>query len=197
MANTALPKPLTIFAEVASEVFAERWPPDHCLPGSRVAVEVFKKLGIDAKPLSAETLAMNRVWREQVAAKGRWPESQQEADRWVAAGGFSFAVTPAPRLDQWAGHLVVIARGCLVDSAAVQFQRPDKKLTPPDIVVADLSPRFWDGEPMTVEFEDGSCIMYRALPDKSFLDQLAYSRLPGTLDVAAEVVARMKSRLGR
>lgn len=187
-----LSKTLVLYAHVAAEVFGEVWPPDRCLPGSRVAIEVLKKFGIEAKPLSVETLAMNRVWRDQVAAKGRWPESQAEADRWAAAGGFSFAVTPAPRFGEWPGHLVVVARGCLIDSASVQFQRPNEALTPPDIVLADLTRGFFDGEPLTAEFEDGSCITYRALPDKSFLDQPAFARLPTSMEVAAEVVARMK-----
>jgi hypothetical protein len=171
-----------------------QWEPDHCLNGTAVTIDALKAFGIAAKPLSVHALAINEVWWQKMSEKGGHPSSQEESDAWAAAGGHAAAIDVVPRADEtmkWAGHLVAIARGVLLDSSTEQFVRPRKNMLFPPVIAAEIPDGFMDEKaPLVYIAADGSRIGYHARPeDKSYLTVSGFQRSKWNRDATRWMIA--------
>lgn len=94
---------------------------DCCINAARVGVEVLKRLGVPAKPVSVRIFLFNRfawdLYRKGVPI-GTWPEH-----------AWSLGVGDRDGFDEpgrWNGHLMVEGDGFLLDLSARQFDRPGR-----------------------------------------------------------------------
>lgn len=94
---------------------------DHCINGTRVAIETLRRVGVEATPLSVSFVLFNRfawdLFHKGIAADD-WPHHAHSL-------GVSPAVTPTD-LKGWYGHLVTEGDGWTLDVSARQFDRPGR-----------------------------------------------------------------------
>ena len=95
--------------------------PDHCINGTRVAIEVLRRFGIRAQPLSVRLMLFNRFgWDlfERGIRVERWP---------THAWSIGVAETNDPSdPGKWHGHLVAEGHDWTLDLSASQFNRPGR-----------------------------------------------------------------------
>lgn len=124
-----------VWAELSKEVEFP-YTGDHCINGSRVAVEVLRNFGIRATPISVRMMVFNRTAFELHVAGvpvGAWPD-------WA----WSVGVDPAlgmSALGRWNGHLICEGRGWTLDLSAGQFHRPGRIHAPGPVWVPHNLPR--------------------------------------------------------
>lgn len=96
--------------------------PDCCINAARVGVEVLRRFGVKARPVSVELLLINRFGLQLM-------EAQVPVDQWPAHA-HSIGITPgadfAHREDGWPGHLMIEGDDWTIDLSARQFARPGK-----------------------------------------------------------------------
>jgi hypothetical protein len=94
---------------------------DHCINGTRVAVDVLRNFGVRAKPASVTVVVFNGfAWQLYTAGVPpiEWPPH-----------AWSVGVDPnrsESRPGQWDGHLVAVGDDFTLDISAGQFYRPGK-----------------------------------------------------------------------
>lgn len=174
---------LARYQEAASEIFPKVFIPECCLNGTAVFLQVAEHFGIEAKPLVVQATACNavfyRLWKKggtelvvkesKLRAKKRsrhWPQCVQIDDESPPAlmhGGIG-----------WPGHLIAVAEGFIVDSAAGAFSRPKKRIFMPTIFVGELESHDQlrefgpNQECGFVETETGSAIIYGGTDRQDF-----------------------------
>lgn len=133
-----IPEPVRTLATVWSEWSHEPDFPytrDHCINGTRVAVETLRHFGIKAKPLSVVVLVFNQTaWDlfKQGVPVTEWPPHA-----WSV--GIDQHTNTASD-NRFAGHLVAHGDTWLLDISAGQFHRPGLIHSPDALVLPVTEP---------------------------------------------------------
>ncbi len=174
----------------AAPVIARTFRPDCCLNATRVMIEVFRDFGVPARAVVVSVTAVNAAWVEQALALGRAPTVRELAD---GAWAIGIGEPEPPRGEGWPGHVVVFARGRLIDMAAGNIARPARRIYAPAFVCSVVPSRWEHGEVVhEVSLPAEGRMFYRALPRER-----SHERLPGfrrslhNLDAAREIKARI------
>jgi len=103
--------------------------PDHCINGTRCAIEVLRHFGVQARPVSVSVVVFNGFAWELFSE--RVPVSEWPSHAW------SVGVDPRKphREGQWSGHLVAAGEDFTLDISAGQFHRPGKIDMPGPILI--------------------------------------------------------------
>lgn len=156
--------------------------PDHCVNGSRLAVEVLRRRGIKARPMSVRFMLFNRFgW--DMYSRGlpveQWPEH---------AWSLGVAESNEPEKPmKWHGHLMVEGDGWTLDLSARQFHRPGKIISPGPLLV-----------PIKLEADGGWAIFtdeyQQVLMANRWPENRAWRRAPGWLRAPDPAVIRQVER---
>jgi hypothetical protein len=131
--RTPDPYLLTVALSAVRPIISSVYTVESCVLSTRMAVDIARRYGVDAYPLSVEALVMNPIMARLDADHGPTPDrsgwaAQGAAMVWLGKGD------EAPQPGKWPGHLVaVIDRRWLLDLSADQAHRPqyDIHLTEP------------------------------------------------------------------
>ena len=108
--------------------------PDHCINGTRVAVDALRVLGVYAKPVSVQFILFNAkayaLW-EQGIPYTEWPP-----DAWSLGVGPGAVGTGGG----WDGHLCAEGDGFTLDLSAAQFNRPGLIICDEPLLMPELPP---------------------------------------------------------
>lgn len=185
-------------AQVAPRVVYKNFPINSCIAGTKVVLEVLKKLHFkNVKPLVVEANVFNEVYYQ----KGRLPTSKEEAQAWLDEGAWQVVLgdktlPPPPKI--WAGHLVVLMDdSAIFDVTVSQANRPNKKI--------NISPLFTTVPENFVRGEDkcglifGNCmIVYNAYPqDTTYQAYKDWNDPSVTKKAINEVYYEVKDILGK
>jgi hypothetical protein len=108
--------------------------PDHCINGTRIAVDVLTELGVRCRPVSVDVRVYNRFAVELYTAGvpiRQWP---------VHAHSIGTDLDNE-RSGQWGGHLIVEGDGWLLDVSARQFHRPGLVEVDRPLMIEGMLPR--------------------------------------------------------
>jgi hypothetical protein len=182
------------YVEAASEFLPIAMNSTRCLNGSRVALEVH------AYPLSVLAMAFNAAYITKAREVGRFSESVEELEGWFQeCGAHSVGVGYGKQQNDamWPGHLVVIARGYLVESSAISMHRPQHNMLLGEVAAFDTSPDFLAGkEALVVEGPGGVLIRYENRKgDESYKPLAGFQRSAHNLAAAKRIITLMKGRL--
>lgn len=163
MKRSCAPAEVDALVELLPEQFAwsdaERTK-GNCIEVSRIAVAVWRRLGIDCKPVACDVVALNAAGR--VLADTKVPIASWPSFAWsvgAESGGRiehdGSGVEPH-RLTAWSGHLVVHGRDWFADLTAQQFSRPDKRIVIDGAIVGPLN----DGVGVEIGLDDGAVLRW-------------------------------------
>jgi len=176
---------------------------DSCINSTRVLLEVFRALRLDASPFSVRAMVFSggfvqRAWRE-----GRFPQSDAELRAWVAdptvySVGVGFGTIQMPK-DGWPGHLVLrVGQDHLLDATIGQASRPSRGIHMPEMLALhDVPERFWRERCVIVrEMPDGSIVRYEPTPrNNGYLSSPGWQLRPGIEEAAyREIMAALDTR---
>jgi hypothetical protein len=144
-----------------------------------------RRLHVEARALSVNTMLMNRTW-------GRL----MQATRWQR-GGHSVGIDFTDRPDNgFPGHIVaIVAESTLIDGASGQFSRPHKDLYVPPVMTVPAPERFLKGDTDVLQMNDqGSVMIYSArLDDDRHEGTPGFDASPHNLAAVAKIVEDMKN----
>ena len=154
-------------ASGAKTVLRRYFREDSCINSTRVLLEVFRALRLDASPFSVRAMVFSKAFVQRVGAEKHMPGSEAELRAWTSdpdiySVGVGFGSIHMPK-DGWPGHLVLRAgHDRLLDATISQASRPARGIHMPDmLVVEDVPARFWRGRGVVVrEIPDGSIVRY-------------------------------------
>lgn len=131
--------------------------PDHCINGTRVAVEVLRRFGVTAQPMSVRMVVFNSfAW--DLFTHGV-PISEWPAHAWSVGVGPGMDTQPG----RWNGHLVAVGEDFMLDMSAGQFHRPGKIDMPgPLLIDGALAP---DDQSLMVTGPKGLKVLYAPWPE--------------------------------
>lgn len=193
-----------LFVEEAPAVMNTRLAVNRCLNATRICVEVMRAFNVRAAAISVGMMAYNREYFAKLTKHGDLPD-RALLDTWIAEGAWGLAIDTTPeRTDRernaWGGHLVAIVQDAwLVDGASMQFNRPEKGISFPEVFVARATADFLKGRKAACfKSKEGALLTYRARLDDQSWEALDGYQLSGhNVDVIVEIVNRMAARLGR
>jgi hypothetical protein len=171
-------------AEIAGPILERALRDDSCLNATRVLLEVFRKLGVRARPLSVRAMALNAKFLEGLGKPGDPVEN--------TPGAWGVGIETRPGVGSptgWAGHLVTLVENhILVDGSARQFTRPHVDIVLPSVLVGEWSKKgraYYD-------LAHGGVIEYRARPrDLSFQAQPGFRPHEENLKLAQEIYEKI------
>ena len=159
---------------------------DHCVNGTRVAIEVLHRFGVEARPLSVAFILFNRfaweLYNEGVPAD-EWPEHAWSLG--VGPEGMTVSIDDQGE-DRWNGHLVAEGDNWTLDISAGQFDRPGRIVCRGPRVMPALPAKGW------VEMIDnfGQILAIRRWPENN-----AWRHAPGWKRLHAAETAELEARL--
>jgi hypothetical protein len=162
---------------------------------SWIFVEVMRRLGVaGAHALSVEVMAMNSAFYALEVAT-----TAEEARHWEEQGASAVVIdgiAPTASHLGWAGHVVGIVDGWLVDSATSQLSRPARGIVLPEVLLAAASPQFVSGmDATTIGNSEGCVVRYRARPSDLGFEQLrGFSDHQGNLSVVSDIEKLIRAR---
>lgn len=162
--------------------------PDHCINGSRVAVEVLRRAGIKARPMSVRFMLFNRFGWDMYSRAidvDKWPPHA-----WSL--GVSESNEPE-RAMKWHGHLMVEGEGFTLDMSARQFARPGLIESPSPLLVPIELPTDGGWAVLTDEHQQ-VLIMNRWPENKAWRHAPGWLRPPDPA-VIRQVERRMRAAL--
>lgn len=172
--------------------------PDCCIAFGKLSLLVLGRVpGCQARVLATTAVAVN----EQLLAKQRMPESEEEGLAWSQEGCHSVIVGHPDdhRPGGWAGHLVVVAyERSLLDLTIVQASRPERGIRVGPHV-APVTPTFLSGDDrLVVPLPAGGTLYYesRAADEtyKTAADWLREDRLEPLARTILDFVQRRLAR---
>jgi hypothetical protein len=192
-------KLIDAYVTAASEILPLRFNSTRCLNGSRVALDVFRRFKVHCFPMSVVTHAYNAAYVKRWQELGGHPTEENRAEWYGDTEAWSIAVGrdhDDERVGWWRGHLVVIARGFLVDSSASSMHRPKYGMDAGHVVALPTTPEFLRGEAILLENPDGMRVIYRPkLGDNSYKKIEGFQRSAHNIDAAKAIITRMKEIL--
>ncbi len=123
-------KVLEALTQIAPKAIARTYNYYCCVAATRIVIEVLKKFHFkDLKPLVVEA----NVFNETYVKKGRTPESDEEAQAWLAEGAWHVVIGDKKQeledKKMWPGHLVTAVNDkYIVDLSIEQATRPHKNI---------------------------------------------------------------------
>lgn len=184
------------YVDVATPILEANYRPDRCLNASWICVEVMRRLHVEARALSVNTMLMNRAWGKMME-RTRWRPTQAQQDECARRGGHSLGIdfNETPGGNRFAGHVVaIVAESVLIDGAAGQFSRPAKDLYVPPVMWVPAPAGFLMGDTNVLQMNDqGSVLIYHARPDDDRHERTdGFDRSPHNLDAVRAIVEDMK-----
>lgn len=178
-----------------------------CIEAVRIATAVLPAAGVACRPMPCDALVYNAAARELVTAGvplADWPAAAHSlgvavdgdayAERGMVPGGRGGALEPGGSLSEpyrrsgWAGHLVTVGDGWLLDLTAGQFARPDRGIVVEDAIAGPLEEASAGVE---VDLDEGGILVYRWRPEAA-----RWRRTPAwRQDVRRELVELMVERI--
>jgi hypothetical protein len=141
-----------------------------CILHTRYAVDALRELGVRTRPLTTRVMVGNAEWRRLASELGRWPLADEWTEEtWCIGVGYG----PDPREERpgYDGHVIAVVNDrWALDLTIDQASRPQHGI--------ELSPHHWPvtpaflrgDQPDVFRTEDGSVVVYDAMPDdKGFL----------------------------
>lgn len=126
-----------LMAKVMGPILLERFRPNCCVNGTRIAIEVLARFNISAKPMATRTATFNApAWVHTLNQLRGTSEPIPEGDAYMGDAGSGDATGPG-----WDGHLVCVAGDYLIDAAMGQFHRPERGICIPSQSMAHKQPR--------------------------------------------------------
>jgi len=163
----------TLATIVRQEIKRNGW--EGCITSTRVVIEVLKRFGVEAAPLSVQTLVFNPFVSKHFSPNKPVP-SKKALERYVSdRRGWSLGIgfEPAkPEPDKWSGHLVAVVKngpeGVLIDASLDQATRKQYRieLFP---VALEVRAALWEvGAQAFFKVNECSLIYKPILQDRSF-----------------------------
>ncbi len=189
-----------LYAEAASEVLPGRFAATRCLNATRITVDVLEALGLPTKPMMVDAIASNEAWWQTALAKGRFPSGPDEAKLWeLQYGAWAVGAVTEPLKEGeegFPGHVVALCGSLLIDAAAGQLRRPERKILTPEVVVCSMQDNFLKGDPTVVRGDAGTVVSYKAHPENDlYRTAPGFQRSPWNREAAAEILLRVKQKL--
>lgn len=155
------------FADVGPEEILRVYQPNCCILASRVAIEVFRHFGVNARPLVVKMDVANPASYSVFTRARRegWSDAEFRR-RMVIEGAYSIGIgypTGGPGYD---GHVVVILEDRqLLDASIVQVHKPSRGIHFPLVaLLRPLSPEFLAGvEPTGAILPTGTVLCYQRI----------------------------------
>lgn len=192
MTETKILSRLTEFGPRVIEQFSKPGP--RCVLATRVGMETLRRFGIDADCAPVILDVANTEFLEWVAAghpdgadgfraRGAWLVTNNPVK--FEAELASESARQLSERERWPGHLVVTARGLLIDLDLQQTARPRHHISPP----GGLAVR-WDGLGAVADFRWG-CVRYRPWPPLAPLPEFRHSTdWRGNVDPVVDLIVR-------
>jgi hypothetical protein len=190
-------KTLEIIARVTPNIIVRKYKDDCCIAASRIIIEVLKKLHFrDVRPFSVEANVFNEVY----VKKGRTPQSDEEAQAWLAEGAWQVVVGDKKEIHEgrWPGHLAVLLQDqYLLDVAIFQATRPHKNISLSPIFTS-VPEDFVRGEDKCGLMFNNCLVVYVPYPnDKSYETARDWWDVGRCKDVVSDILAEVKVILGK
>ena len=183
------------YVEVATPFLEANYRADRCLNASWICVEAMRRVNVEARALSVNTILMNRAWGQLMKAT-RWQPTQEQMDECAKRGGHSVGIDFVDRPDNgFPGHVVaIVAESTLIDGASGQFSRPQKDLYVPPVMWVPAPAEFLTGDMNVLQMNDqGSVLIYSARPDDDRHEGTpGFDASPHNLEAVDAIVEDMK-----
>lgn len=196
-----------LFETGAKAVLRDYFNENSCINSTRVVLEVFRTLRLEASPFAVRTRIYSKGFMEKAEREGGFPRTEEQVHEWtsqpgvwsVGIGYFHLGLPP----DAWLGHLVLRAGPHLLDATISQASRPEKGLVLPEMLVVENVPAdFWRGlVNITTVNANGSTVQYEPQPrNQGYMATPGWS-FRGGIEAAAHqeimgLFARANGRLG-
>lgn len=186
-------KTVEAFCRTANDVLPEVFSPDCCLNGTRVVIEGLGKFGIRAEPVSVYVVAMNKAYVDFAQELGDLPNYDQLLADPREPWAIGVDTKNTARTEGWPGHLVaVVENRYIVDAAAGQYNRPQRKIHLPNVVMAACPQRFAKRGCLVLPLPEEGRLEYKARKgDKSYEKIAGFQRHAENLGVAARILSQM------
>ena len=190
---------LAAFAAVARPLFRRSYPANSCIASSRIAIEVARRFGIQAKPLAAQLWVRNDRLTKLLETTPDPTRDQVEEWKRMGAAGMTIGIGQPARFEngEWNRHLVAVVQGrWLVDASIDQGNEPGR-LELPGVLIARLPQPITTG-PWTRSYWllDGTRIDYTFDPaERSYRVAPDWHPRPVADEVTEAVVGAMRSEL--
>lgn len=186
-------KTVSDFCRNANTILPEVFSPDCCLNGTRVVIEGLSKFGIRVEPVSVYVVAVNKAYKDFTKELGDLPTVEQLQADPREPWAIGVDTQNVARTDGWPGHLVAIVEGrFIVDAAAGQYSRPQRKIHIPNVVMAPAPARFTRRGVISLPLPEDGQLEYKARKgDLSYENVAGFQRHAANLSVAARIVASL------
>ena len=117
-----------VFAFVARPVILDYFPPNSCIQSTHIAIECLKAFGMEAQPIAVKWMVLNEA--RKVAHVGGVVGKERDHLR---------KLNPDWHTKQeggWAGHLIAVAPGFMIDASFDQANNPEHGLNIPPFILA-------------------------------------------------------------
>lgn len=155
MIRPPIDRVLGALVDIGQPTLSTYYAPNCCIAATRLATRVLELTGYQAYPQVMWARAGNAAFCDAVM-------DDQPEHEWEARGVRYVEVnTEATEPGRFAGHLVAVCHGTLIDLSAGQFNRPEKNIIVPASVALDIPPQ-WKDVPIGRQLDGGGILIYRA-----------------------------------
>lgn len=167
---------IRLWMERAEPILRGRFTVNCCLNSTWVCLEVMRRFGLRAEPLSVNVMAMNARWVAKMQGRRDLP-SEEEMQQWVGEGAWCLGIDTRP------------------SEVAGQMSRPHRDIDLPFMMLTQASRRFRKGrEALMLGGPKGAIVTYGArLDDISYQRQLGFESSPWNMEIANEIEKRMRA----
>ena len=140
-----------------------------CILATRASIEIMQYFGLRPKALAVTVFACNDQFKDRVMKEGRWPDPaelvqwEKEDGSWTVGIGYDGQKTQPGR---WAGHLVTVCDGWMLDLTIGQASRPQRNMTLPQSWILEVWDDVTSGQQRLMgEHKGGASVVYDARPN--------------------------------
>ena len=184
---------LEAIARVAPNAIMRKYRDNCCIATARIVTEVLKKFHFrNFRPFTVEA----NIFNETYVRKGRTPQSDEEAQAWLAEGAWQVVLGERTETQdgKWPGHLAVLLDNqYLLDIAIFQASRPHKgiQLSP---ILTSVPEDFVKGEDKCGLMFNNCMVVYVSYPqDKSYEAARDWWDVGRSKDVVREIFTDVKA----
>ena len=186
---------ISLLAEIAPPILDARLPSGHCVPGTRVGIDVLTHFGIQARACVTRVAAGDRVGLKvfDAQSRGRFPELKR-VPRLKLCGLATH--NPTLHAGEYDRHLVIIAENrTLVDLTAGFFGQPGAEM--PSAVISLVDDAFLKGRSrLSVKASSSATIRYHSDPSNvSHFEFRSWQGLAVTRELTRMIIATIVPRL--
>lgn len=149
---------------------------DCCVNGTRIAIEVLQRFGVEAVPVATQCRVMNALWFQKMRELERLPQSDAEVEEWCQTGAWAVGSSGVTDGHGYGNHLIayVPKSRYVIDSAAGQFSRPEREIKVPQAIAGLTDVDMLKGSLAILVGEGDVVVSYQPL-----LDEKSFRFLPG------------------